>query len=80
MKENIEISHYWLFVKWIQWIPITKLREKIIWTNAALLSIGSSGTNFSEIGMEIQNFTSMKSAFENVIYESGVHFVEGEMR
>ena len=33
----------------------------IIWTNAGLLSIGPSGTNFSEIWIKIQNFSFMKT-------------------
>ena len=34
--------------------------QAITWTNTALLSIRPLGTNFNEIQMEIQNFTSMK--------------------
>ena len=35
-------------------------RQAIIWTNAGLLLIGSLGTNFSEILIEIQTFSFMK--------------------
>ena len=35
-------------------------RQTIIYTNAGLLSIGPLGTNFSEIWIEIQNFSLMQ--------------------
>ena len=35
-------------------------RQAIIWTNAAILSIGSLGTNFSEISIEIHTFSLKK--------------------
>ena len=35
-------------------------RQAITWTNADLLLTGPSGTNFSEIQIEIQNFSCMK--------------------
>ena len=36
------------------------LRQAIIWTNAGILLIGTLGTNFSEILIEIQTFSSKK--------------------
>ena len=35
-------------------------RQAIIWTNAAILSIGSLGTNYSEISIEIHTFSFKK--------------------
>ena len=35
-------------------------RQAITWTNADLLLIGPLGTNFSEIGIKMQNFSFMK--------------------
>ena len=43
-------------------------------SNAHLMSIGSLGTNFSEIWIEIQNFHNNKNAFENVVWEMAVIF------
>ena len=43
-------------------------RQVITWTNADLLYIGSLGTNFSEIGMEIPKCY-LKTAFKNVVCE-----------
>ena len=39
-------------------------RQAIIWTNARILLIGPSGTNFSEILIEIQTFSSKKIRFK----------------
>ena len=36
------------------------MHQGITWPNAGLLSIGPLGTNFSEIQIEIQNFSLMK--------------------
>ena len=35
-------------------------RQAIIWTNAGILLIGTLGTNFSEISIEIPTFSFMK--------------------
>ena len=52
-------------------------RQAIAWTNAGLLSLGPPGTNFSEIRIEMQNFSLIRNAFENVICQIGCHFVQG---
>ena len=41
--------------------------QAIIWTNAGILLIQTSGTNFSEIVSEIPTFSFKKNASENVI-------------
>ena len=41
----------------------------IIWTNAGILLIRTSGTNFSEILIEIQTFFFQENVFENVVGE-----------
>ena len=41
-------------------------RQAITWTNAGILVIGPSGTDFNEIFIKIYEF-SLKNAFENVI-------------
>ena len=41
--------------------------QAIIWTNAETLLIGSLGTNFSEILIEIHTFFIQENAFENVV-------------
>ena len=43
--------------------------QAIIWTNAGLLLIRHTGTNFSEILIEIQTFFIQENAFENVVCE-----------
>ena len=42
-------------------------RQAIIWINAEILLIGPSGTNFSEISIEILTFSFKKIAFEKVV-------------
>ena len=44
-------------------------RQAIIWINAGILLIGPSGTNFSEILIEIQTFSLNKNPFENVVWK-----------
>ena len=39
-------------------------RQAIIWTNAMILLIGSLGTNFSEISIEIHTFSFKKTHFK----------------
>ena len=51
-------------------------RQAITWTNAHLLSIRPSGTNFSEIWIKIQNFHSRKSSWKHWLQNSS-HFVQG---
>ena len=51
-------------------------RQAITWTNADLLSIGPSGTNFSEIWIKTQNFSFMKMFFSDHL-RNGSHFVKG---
>ena len=43
--------------------------QSIIWTNAGILLIWTSGTNFSEILSEIHEFSFKKMAFENIVCE-----------
>ena len=44
--------------------------QAITWTNADLLLIELSGTNFSEIQIKIEDFSFIKkNAFENVVCE-----------
>ena len=44
-------------------------RQAIIWTNGGILLIGSLGTNFSEILIEIQTFFVEEYTFENVVWK-----------
>ena len=44
-------------------------RHVIIWTNAGILLIGTSGTKFSEILIEIWIFSFKKNGFESVVCE-----------
>ena len=44
--------------------------QAIIWTNAGILLIGPSGTNFSEILIEILTLSLKKNAFESVVCET----------
>ena len=53
-------------------------RQDIILTNAGMLLIELSGTNFSEMSIEIYTF-SLKKAFEKCRLESGGHFVSASM-
>ena len=41
--------------------------QAIIWTNAGTLSIGPSGTNFSEISIKFLNSFIQETAFERVV-------------
>ena len=50
--------------------------QAIIWTNAGILSIGPSDTNFSEILIKIQNCIHEKAS-ENVVYEMVAIFFRG---
>ena len=43
--------------------------QAIIWTNDGILLIGSLGTNFSDILIEIDTFSFKKIAFENVLWK-----------
>ena len=54
-------------------------RQAIIWINAAILSIGPSGTNFIEILIEIHIFLLKKMHFKMSYLENGVHFVLASM-
>ena len=53
-------------------------RQAIILTNAGILLMGTLGTNFNEILIEIQTVS-----FKNIIWkcrlENGVHFVSASM-
>ena len=51
--------------------------QAIIWTSTGLLSIGPSGTNFSEILTKIQKFSFTKMHL-TILWKGG-HFVQGEM-
>ena len=42
-------------------------RQAIIWINAGILSIGSLGTNVSEISIAIHTFFVQENVFENVV-------------
>ena len=53
-------------------------RQAIIWTNDGLLLIGTLGTNFSEILIEIQIFSFNKFIWKYRLW-NGSHFVQGEM-
>ena len=57
---------------------LSPIRRQAIRTNAGLLSIGPLGTNFSEIWIEIQNFSFMKMHLKCHL-QNGGHFVQGEM-
>ena len=46
-------------------------RQAIIWTNAGIVLIGSLGTNFSEISIEIITFSVKKNAFESAVCKTG---------
>ena len=54
-------------------------RQAITWTSADLLSIRPLGTNFSEIQIEIQNLSFMKTHLNLSSAQNGGHFVQGEM-
>ena len=54
------------------------LHQAIIKTNAGLLSIGPLGTNFSEILIQIQNFSFTKCIWRYRLWNGG-HFVQWEM-
>ena len=43
-------------------------RQAIIWTNARLLLIGPSGTNFSEILIDLFFISIEENAFRNVVW------------
>ena len=47
--------------------------QAIIWTNADLMSVGSSGTSFSEILIKIQMFIE-KNALQDVICKMAALF------
>ena len=53
-------------------------RQAIIWTNAGLLLIGPSGTNFSEILIEILTFSFRKCVWKWRL-QNGGHFVSASM-
>ena len=53
-------------------------RKAIIWTNAALLSIGNLGTNFAEIVIEIQTI-SLKENVWKYRLDNGGHFVSASV-
>ena len=44
-------------------------RQAIFWTNAGILLIGSLGTNYSEILIDIETNFIQENAFENVVWE-----------
>ena len=50
-------------------------RQALIWTNAGLLSTGPLEKNFSEILIEMQNFSFIRKCLRN-----GVHFVPGVLK
>ena len=43
--------------------------QAIVWTNAGILFTEPSGTNFSEIFLEILKIFGQENAFENVVWE-----------
>ena len=53
-------------------------RQAIIGTNAGLLSIGSLGTNFSDILIQMSNLSFTKMCLKYLLWKSG-HFCQGEM-
>ena len=53
--------------------------QAITWTNVDLLSVGSLGAKFSEIPIEIQNFSFMKMRIGKCRLRNGGHFVQGKM-
>ena len=53
-------------------------RQAIIWTNAGILFIGPSGTNFNEISIEIRTF-SFKKIHSKCRLEIGGRFVLASM-
>ena len=53
-------------------------RQAIIWTYAGVLLIGTLGTNFNEISIEIHTF-SFKNIHLKTRLENGVHFVSASM-
>ena len=54
-------------------------RQAILWTDAALLSIEPSGTNFTEIRIEIKKKTFFhENAFENVVCETAAILSNGK--
>ena len=67
----------------VKWVSIASgngllpvWHQSITWTNDDLLSIGSLGTNFSEI--EIKIFHSWKYIWKCHL-QNGSHFVQGEV-
>ena len=54
-------------------------RQDFIWTNVCLLSIGTSGTNFSEILIKIQIISLKKMHLKNYRLENGGHSVSASM-
>ena len=53
-------------------------RQAIIWTNAGLLLIGTWGTNFSEILIQIHAF-SFRIMHSKISSKNGAHFVSASM-
>ena len=53
-------------------------RQAIIWTNTWILLIGPLGTNFSEILIGIQTFSSKESIWKIRLW-NGVHFVSASL-
>ena len=53
-------------------------RQAIIWTNAGILLIGTSGTNFNEILFKIHTFHSRISIWKCRL-KNGVHFVSASI-
>ena len=54
-------------------------RQAIIWTNAGLLLIGSLGTNFSEILIEILAISFKKMRLKVLRLRNSGHFVSASM-
>ena len=53
-------------------------RQAIIWTNAWILLIGPSGTNFNEILIEIQTFSFKKCIWKHRL-QNGGHLASASM-
>ena len=53
-------------------------RQAIIWTNDGILLIGPSGTNFSEILIEINTF-SIKKMHLKCRLQNGIYFISASM-
>ena len=68
LNQAIGSDHCLLFVQ----------HQAILWTNVGLLLIGPSGRNFSEISIEIQQF-SVRKWFWKYFLLNGSHFISASM-